>query len=1193
MKLDSEMFAPTQLQALSDLYYATNGTNWKYTSCNGGVQWNFTQINVNPCLEQWCGITCNNDQTSIQGLVLWSYFLTGTLPTTIDQLIDLEDLELASNQISGTIPSSIIKLTKLQILDLSSNLLQGTIPSIFSNESNLVKVRFFGNQLIGTVPVSFKQLKYIARIDFTSNDLWGKIDWLNADQLNQLIELSLSNNLFSGTFPAISNLTKMTSLALSVNSFEGSLPSDIFQTSVNLQTVFIHSNQFTGTLPTTLFSSHLTSIDIDNNHFTGRLGHNNWANIYQISMTNNYLSGSLPKSLCLSNTVLSLNIGFNYLSGPLTMSTCQSRLYLHTLDLTLQANFFTGALHEIFDSSQNHSINNLALSNNDLTGSIPAEFFFSAPQLMVYAVGTNCLSGTIPQEICSVTSLQGFSIDGASTSERCRRQIIDIPSLGLSAFTSKKQITGTIPSCLFELPYILGLYLSGNGLTGTLPAVSFSNRSYLWNISLSFNQLTGTIPLTWYHTEWFLLDLSYNKLTGTIPENSEVFHNQKSFKPIISLEVNRLSGNIPSVVTSFDGSTTILKGNMFTCSLNKQELPKNDPDSTIYVCGSNMVNNSLYLWILIGSILLLFTGFYQLRKSCCRRLTYLEKFKEKISEISKVLFIDNLPRHLLAGRISSMHYPSISAFFSFTLLIRQYVMFVLGFIFIVLMPICAVLGIYYRTYSQRYAWTISPIFLSGTNPTIILMIFFVLFIIFMVLLVHILFKKAAQEYYDRQKSCYRIGLKWRVLSLWTIAWLINGLIMITADSLYVYLIIHRSTKYEYVIQITLALFKLGWHDIGIFQMIHKLKKIFALTPDNNQPSSSISLEYTNLEAITLPMLSLPNTTEELEERIEREKAGESSIKSYFHSSLLSPQDIRYLTYMSIINKVIIPCLAIFFISSSCFYNALVSVNPPAAYYYIGYISFDNINVLGSNDNNSSFTPAFSYSYQCSSAFLTDYVPVFVFMLLVSSVVLPCFTLTIIMLYERRRRVNHSVNDLNLLFLRKFLPLGWEEEEDQMNLKIKSRHLILHRKQLLTLRISYTLAVMLVFGSLFPPLALIAAIAIINITMLEEYLTKRMLDRSDLNTSDPDLNHSNYVEYLEEECKHIDWNLFKVIKLIVCLTCGLLGFVLFDICGDRNGWSEGIIPFVLMIVIPFVLYSLISFRLQKRLTYTNREEECMY
>ncbi len=158
-----------------------------------------------------------------------------------------------------------------------------------------------------------------------------------------------------------------------------------------------------------------------------------------------------------------LNRGFNYLTGPLSISACQSQLFIRIFDLFLQANFFTGALHEIFNNSLTHDIANLALSNNDLTGSISAEFFLNAPYLKVYAVGTNCLSGTIPQEVCSLTSLEGFSIDGASTSERCRSQIVDIPSLGLSAFTSKKQITGTIPSCLFEFPYILGLFYQEMG----------------------------------------------------------------------------------------------------------------------------------------------------------------------------------------------------------------------------------------------------------------------------------------------------------------------------------------------------------------------------------------------------------------------------------------------------------------------------------------------------------------------------------------------------------------------------------------------------------------------------------------------------------------------------------------------------------------------------------------------------------
>lgn len=42
--------------------------------------------------------------------------------------------------------------------------------------------------------------------------------------------------------------------------------------------------------------------------------------------------------------------------------------------------------------------------------------------------------------------------------------------------------------------------------------------------------------------------------------------------------------------------------------------------------------------------------------------------------------------------------------------------------------------------------------------------------------------------------------------------------------------------------------------------------------------------------------------------------------------------------------------------------------------------------------------------------------------------------------------------------------------DPKDVRLRASTLILHRKQLLTLRIIYTFAVMFVFGSLFPPLS---------------------------------------------------------------------------------------------------------------------------
>jgi hypothetical protein len=42
-----------EMDALKDLFYATSGSNWFIF----GVQWNFTQMSHNPCVERWQGIS--------------------------------------------------------------------------------------------------------------------------------------------------------------------------------------------------------------------------------------------------------------------------------------------------------------------------------------------------------------------------------------------------------------------------------------------------------------------------------------------------------------------------------------------------------------------------------------------------------------------------------------------------------------------------------------------------------------------------------------------------------------------------------------------------------------------------------------------------------------------------------------------------------------------------------------------------------------------------------------------------------------------------------------------------------------------------------------------------------------------------------------------------------------------------------
>lgn len=83
-------------------------------------------------------------------------------------------------------------------------------------------------------------------------------------------------------------------------------------------------------------------------------------------------------------------------------------------------------------------------------------------------------------------------------------------------------------------------------------------------------------------------------------------------------------------------------------------------------------------------------------------------------------------------------------------------------------------------------------------------------------------------------------------------------------------------------------------------MIYWLKRLFK--------AESMVVQQTFLDdgSGNLPMISQSLFEETLESRELLNPEKEPQIASTFFPSLLSAQDIRYLTYMSIINKVIIP-----------------------------------------------------------------------------------------------------------------------------------------------------------------------------------------------------------------------------------------------------------------------------------------------
>lgn len=78
--------------------------------------------------------------------------LAGTIPTSIGNLLHLQNLSLASNSLTGPIPNSMSAMHKLAHLDLSSNQLNGTVPEFISEFKDLKILNLEKNKFRGILP---------------------------------------------------------------------------------------------------------------------------------------------------------------------------------------------------------------------------------------------------------------------------------------------------------------------------------------------------------------------------------------------------------------------------------------------------------------------------------------------------------------------------------------------------------------------------------------------------------------------------------------------------------------------------------------------------------------------------------------------------------------------------------------------------------------------------------------------------------------------------------------------------------------------------------------------------------------------------------------------------------------------------------------------------------------------------------
>jgi hypothetical protein len=420
-----------------------------------------------------------------------------------------------------------------------------------------------------------------------SNQLTGSLPW--KDQFKELIIYEIQENYFSSSLQNINNIENQPfSLQYFVannNYLIASIPIDFLSFNNRLFMLDLSENLLTGTIPYSVSEKQMLN---------------------QLLLASNFFTGNLPWNLGNITYLAVLDVSDNSLSGTIP-SSFLSLSYVE--ELFLQNNRFQGQLNSFLDN--NHTVDaegnvghflrfiNVDISNNEFSGALVNNFFLSARRLQSFTASSNCLDGSLPEEICSSKTLLSLSLDGLTTAENCRQSLFFSSfSSYFNAFTVNHFMEGTIPSCFYSIPSLQLLHLSGNGFTGSIPSSSSSLNlsTSLIDLSLSHNLLSGTIPLPMQQKAWLNLDLSYNKLKGTL---SSSFHEILSTGSL-SLEVNRISGSIPSSL--LDASTiSVLNGNIISCNGwgKSTGLPSNDPEYHNYVCGSSSVNDILISWIII------------------------------------------------------------------------------------------------------------------------------------------------------------------------------------------------------------------------------------------------------------------------------------------------------------------------------------------------------------------------------------------------------------------------------------------------------------------------------------------------------------------------------------------------------------------------------------------------------------------
>ncbi|KAK7300656.1 hypothetical protein RJT34_11504 [Clitoria ternatea] len=396
----------------------------------------------NPC--KWNHVSCSDDNR-VTRIQIGRQNLQGTLPTTLQNLTQLQHLELQFNNLSGPLPP-LNGLTNLQVLMASSNRFSAVPADFFAGMSQLQAVEIDDNPFEPwEIPQSLRNASALQNFSANSANIKGKVpDLFGYDVCPGLTLLHLAFNNLEGGLPSSFSGSQIQSLWLNGQKGDNKLGGavDVMSNMSFLTEVWLHSNAFTGPLPDFSGLKGLQVLNLRDNKFTGPVPSSlvGLKSLKVVNLTNNLFQGPVPvfgagvevdntkgsNSFCLSDpgdcdprvhvlldVVRLMGYPQRFAESWKGNDPCVDWIGITCVDGNISVvNFQKMGLSGVIspEFAKLKSLQRLVLADNNLTGSIPEELT-TLPVLTQLNVANNHIYGKVPKFRSSVVVSTSGNVD--------------------------------------------------------------------------------------------------------------------------------------------------------------------------------------------------------------------------------------------------------------------------------------------------------------------------------------------------------------------------------------------------------------------------------------------------------------------------------------------------------------------------------------------------------------------------------------------------------------------------------------------------------------------------------------------------------------------------------------------------------------------------------------------------------------